>query len=171
MKMKINSLILLLLLVMMTACTDQVEQEACHLIKHPDIDLTIKSMNDYADMNWEAHRASYTEDGTVHINSLDPDKLKGIDESIENYKAQRESGTWSEFFWTGINADRVILDYPGLDPEAWVFVWCDWNGVLAESGDTITSAVQITNRMSTDGLIRYHYVNIDRAPIVTATSK
>tara|TARA_B100000427_G_scaffold76043_1_gene62008 strand:- start:200 stop:781 length:582 start_codon:yes stop_codon:yes gene_type:complete len=151
--------------------TDEEVSETCHLIDHPDIDLTLKSMDDYAEMNWEAHRASYTEDGTVHLNTLDPEKLVKIDDSIENYKVQRKNGVWSEFFWTGRNADRVILDYPGLDPEAWVFVWANWNGVLAESGDTITSAVHIANRMSSEGLIRYHYVNIDRAPIVTALSK
>ena len=170
MKMKNNSFVLLLL-VTFSACTNTAKQEACHSIDHPDIDLTLKSMDDYASMNWEAHRASYTEDGTVHLNTLDPELLYGIDESIEKYQAQRESGTWSEFFWTNRNADRVILDYPGLDPEAWVFVWCYWNGVLAESGDTVTAAVHISNRMSSDGLIRYHYVNIDKAPIVTALAK
>ncbi len=149
----------------------QEEGEVCHLIEHADIDLTLKSMDDYAAMNWDEHRASYTEDGTVHLNSLDPEDLKQIDDALEGYKAQRESGVWSEFFWTGRYADRVILDYPDLDPEPWVFVWGNWNGVLAESGDTITAAVHIANRMSHDGLIRYHYVNIDRAPIVTALAK
>jgi hypothetical protein len=170
MKMK-NSSLLLLLIMVVSACAIPEEKEACHLIEHPDIDLTLKSMDDYAAMNWEDHRASYTEDGTVRLNSLDPDKLKGIDESIEAYKAQRESGAWIEFFWTGRYADRMILDYPDLDPEAWVFVWGNWNGILAESGDTVTAAVHIANRMSAEGLIRYHYVNIDRAPIVTALSK
>lgn len=170
MKMRGNYLILLSL-VLVSSCSAPEEKEACHLIDHPDIDLTLKSMDDYAAMNWEAHRASYTEDGTVHLNSLDPEKLKGIDESIEGYKAQRESGAWSDFFWTDRYADRMILDYPDLDPEAWVFVWGNWNGILAESGDTVTAAVHIANRMSSEGQIRYHYVNIDRAPIVTALSK
>lgn len=147
------------------------ESEPCHSIQHADIDLSLKSMDDYAQMRWDDHRATYTDDGTVHLNTLDPAKLKGIDESIESYKEQRASGTWAEFFWTNRNADRVILDYPGLDPEPWVFVWCDWNGVLAESGDTVTCAVHIANRMSHEGLIKYHYVNIDRGPIVKALSK
>ena len=90
---------------------------------------------------------------------------------MKGYKAQRESGVWSEFFWSGRYADRVILDYPDLDPEPWVFVWGTWNGVLAETGDTVSAAVHIANRMSQDGLIKYHYVNIDRAPIITALSK
>ena len=34
--------------------------------------------------------------------------------------------------------------------------------MLAESGDTITCAVHLANRMSQDGLINYYYVNIDR---------
>ena len=110
-------------------------------------------------------------DGTVSINSQREEDILGIDESIATYKALRENGPWSECFWTGINADRVILDYPDLDPEAWVFVWCDWNGVLAETGDTISAAVHIANRMSPEGLIRDHYVNIDKAPIVTALTK
>ena len=168
--MRINYWILLSL-ALLSACASPEENETCHLIEHHDIDMTLKSMDDYAAMNWEDHRASYTEDGSVHINSLDPDKLKGIDESIEGYKAQRETGAWSEFFWNGRSADRFILDYPGLDPEAWVFVWGNWNGVLAASGDTITTAVHIANRMSAEGLIRYHYVNIDSTPIITALSK
>ena len=90
---------------------------------------------------------------------------------MEGYKAQRESGVWSEFFWTDRYADRVILHYPDVEPEPWVFVWGTWNGVLAETGDTVSAAVHIANRMSQDGLIKYHYVNIDRAPIVTALSK
>ena len=169
MRMKINSVVLFS--VLMSCSTPELKQEPCHTIQHEDIDLTIKSMEDYAAMNWDAHRSSYTEDGTVSINSLKEEDILGIDESIASYKTQRESGQWSEFFWTNRNADRVILDYPGLDPEAWVFVWCNWNGVLAESGDTVTAAVHISNRMSSDGLIRYHYVNIDKAPIVTALSK
>ena len=169
MRTKIN--LFLFLSILFSCSTADVEQEPCHLIHHKDIDLTIMSMEDYAAMNWEEHRASYTEDGTVSINSLKQEDILGIDESIETYKAQRENGPWSECFWTGINADRVILNYPGLDPEAWVFVWCDWNGVLAESGDTISTAVHIANRMSSEGLIKYHYVNIDKAPIVTALSK
>ncbi len=166
---KIN--LIALLSVLMSCSSSEFEQQPCHTIQHDDIDLTIKSMKDYAAMNWEAHRNSYTEDGTVSINSMKEEDVLGIDESIETYKAQRENGPWSEFFWTRINSDRVILDYPGFDPEAWVFVWCDWNGVLAETGDTISAAVHIANRMSPDGLIRYHYVNIDKAPIVTALAK
>ena len=163
-------LLLSLLAIAFIGCKEEVvsEAEPCHSIHHSDIDISLKSMDDYAAMRWEDHRATYTDSGTVHVNSLDPSQLKGIDESIEGYKAQRESGVWSEFFWTGRAADRVILDYPGLDPEPWVFVWGTWNGVLAESGDTIRSAVHISNRMSEDGLIKYHYVNIDRAPIVGA---
>ena len=75
------------------------------------------------------------------------------------------------FFWTGRYAHRVILDYLDIEPEQWVFVWGTWNGVLAETGDTVSDAVHIANRMSQDRLIKYHYVNIDRAPIVTALSK
>jgi hypothetical protein len=171
-----NSKILALAIVAITfvGCegevVEEVAPEPCHTIQHADIDLSLKSMDDYAEMRWEDHRATYSEDGTVHLNTLEPEKLKGIDESIESYKAQRASGTWSEFFWTNRNADRVILDYPGLDPEPWVFVWCDWSGVLAESGDTITCAVHIANRMTQDGLINYHYVNIDRGPIVKVLS-
>ncbi len=149
----------------------EAQAEPCHSIDHPDIDLTLKSMDDYASMNWDKHRASYTEDGTVHMNSLLEEDLKKIDDAIEGYKAQRESGVWSEFFWSGRYANRVILDYPDLDPEPWVFVWGTWNGVLAETGDTVSAAVHIANRMFQDGLIKYHYVNIDRAPIVTALSK
>ena len=169
MRMKINIVVLLSML--MSCSMPKVEQEPCHTIQHEDIDLTIKSMEDYAAMNWDDHRSSYTEDGTVSINSLKEEDILGIDESIVTYKAQRENGPWLKFFWTGINADRVILDYPGFDPEAWVFVWCDWNGILAETGDTISAAVHIANRMSPDGLIRYHYVNMDKAPIVTALAK
>ena len=65
----------------------QEEGEVCHLIEHADIDLTLKSMDDYAAMNWDEHRASYTEDGTVHLNSLDPEDLKQIDDALEGYKA------------------------------------------------------------------------------------
>lgn len=168
--MRMNKYLILLLVVMsILSCSEPVE--TCHSIDHPDIDLTLKSMDDYANMKWEEHRASYTDDGTVHVNSLREEDLKHIDDAIEGYKDQRQNGTWSEFFWTGRNADRVILDYTGLDPAPWVFVWGDWNGVLAESGDTVTTAVHIANRMSQDGLIRYHYVNIDRAPIVEALNK
>ena len=77
-------------------------------------------MDDYANMKWEEHRASYTDDGTVHLNSLREEDLKHIDDAIVGYKDQRQNGTWSEFFWTGRNADRVILDYTGLDPAPWV---------------------------------------------------
>lgn len=147
------------------------EKESCHMIRHADIDISMKSMDDYAEMRWEDHRATYTDSGTVHVNTLDPAQLKSIDESIEGYIDQRESGVWSEFFWTNRVGDRVVLDYPGLDPEAWVFIWGTWNGVLAESGDTISSAIHIANRMSREGLIKYHYVNIDRAPIVTALAQ
>ena len=42
---------------------------------------------------------------------------------------------------------------------------------LLKLEDTVSAAVHIANRMSQDGLIKYHYVNIDRAPIVTALSK
>jgi hypothetical protein len=90
---------------------------------------------------------------------------------MAGYKSQRESGQWSECFWSERSADRVILDYPGLDPEPWVLVWGTWNGVLASTGDTIRTAVHIANRMSAEGLIRYHYVNIDRAPITSALAK
>ena len=41
--------------------------------------------------------------------------------------------------------------------------------MLAETGDTVSAAVHIKARMSQDGLIKYHYVNIDRALIVTAS--
>ena len=64
--------------------------------------LTLKSMDDYAEMNWESHRASYTEDGTGHLNTLDPEKLVKIDDSIENYIAQRENGIWSDFALEGL---------------------------------------------------------------------
>lgn len=178
MRMKINSIMIGAALIVSVASCDNADTvdanaqaEPCHYIDHPDIDLTLKSMDDYASMNWEEHRASYTEDGTVHLNSLLEEDLKKIDDAMEGYKAQRESGVWSEFFWSGRYADRVILDYPDLDPEPWVFVWGTWNGVLAETGDTVSAAVHIANRMSQDGLIKYHYVNIDRAPIVTALSK
>ena len=77
---------------------EEVASDPCHTIQHADIDLSLKSMDDYAEMRWEDHRATYSEDGTVHLNTLEPEKLKGIDESIESYKAQRASGTWSEFF-------------------------------------------------------------------------
>lgn len=160
-------------LLFVSCAENKVEQtsDPCHSIQHADIDLSLKSMDDYAAMRWDDHRATYTEDGTVHLNTLEPELLKGIDESIASYKEQRASGTWKEFFWTNRNADRVILDYPGLGPQPWVFVWCDWNGVLESTGDTVTCAVHIANRMSQDGLIRYHYVNIDRGPIVKALSR
>ena len=34
-------------------------------IDHPDIDMTLKSMDDYASMNWE-DIGVYTQDGIVH---------------------------------------------------------------------------------------------------------
>ena len=39
----------------------QEEGEVCHLIEHADIDLTLKSMDDYAAMNWDEHSASEEE--------------------------------------------------------------------------------------------------------------
>ena len=166
-------LVVLISQVFVSCLINEVEQtsEACHSIQHADIDLSFQSMDYYAAMRWEEHRATYTEDGTVHLNTLDPELEKGIDESIESYKKQRASGIWKAFFWTNRNADRVMLDYPGLGPEPWVFVWCDWNGVLEATGDTVTCAVHIANRISQDGLIKYHYVNIDTGPIVKALSK
>ena len=54
MRTKINTVVLLSLL--MSCSTPEVEQEPCHTIQHEDIDLTIKSMKDYAAMNavWDA---------------------------------------------------------------------------------------------------------------------
>ena len=87
--MRINTVVLLS--VLMSCSTPEFDQEPCHTIEHEDIDLTIKSMEDYAALNWDAHRSSYTEDGTVRINSLKEEDIIGIDESKDTYKTQREN--------------------------------------------------------------------------------
>jgi hypothetical protein len=69
---KMNRLLLIPFVILASCSSSTTEVESCHSIFHADIDLSLKSMDDYASMDWEAHRASYTEDGTVHVNSLKP---------------------------------------------------------------------------------------------------
>ena len=88
MRMKINSIMIgAALIVSVSSCDNadavdaNAQAEPCHSIDHPDIDLTLKSMDDYASMNWEEHRASYTEDGTMKCTFTDSQSgnVKSVD--------------------------------------------------------------------------------------------
>jgi hypothetical protein len=158
-----TSVLLLLSLILFTACQDQSPER--YTQDAPEIDLYKSGFADYVSQNWEGLRSYYAEGAKIHFNSGNDNAIT-IEEAIEENKRTADLLSEYGFLADYSEYERVITD----KDEMWVNFWGTWYGVIATTGKRVEIPVHLTARF-VDSKVVAEYGYWDNLPFYLALNE
>lgn len=152
-------LLLAMTVILFTACQNEPKR---YFTESPEIASMKASVKQYADGDWDAWTAHFSDTAKFYVNS---NKAVNIDEFKKGQLDLLSNFSSYGFVDEGSFTEMVI----DSDEETWVNYWATWRGKLKANDQEIDVPVHITSEY-VDGKVVQLYNYWDSAPITNALS-